>query len=335
MRTYAQEEEQSDEVESLVDNQALYEVGNDATMSQVVKEESEENDNRAQGTSSRPNVNDCQIVLGGQTFRCLPREIIVDRSEASEKKEKAPLKKLLRRGSRNRSVPTRYGTTYTHKSEKVDVFEPNTYREAVESSDKALWLVAMQQEMNAFAENETLVERPKDKNVINGKWVFKVKQNEEGETDKYKARYVAKGYAQVEGADFNETFAPTCRPETFRTVLAIAASRKVSIEQMDVKSAYLHSEIQEEIYLEQPEGFEKGNNLVCKLRKSINGLRQSARNWYKKLHDFLLEKEMTKCANDPCLFTSKSQENFLYILTWVDDLLIVGNKPEDVQKFEI
>ena len=151
----------------------------------------------------------------------------------------------------------------------------------------------MQQELNAFAENEiwSLVERPKDKHVINGKWVFKVKQNEEGEIVKYKARYVAKGYAQVEGVDSNETFAPTCRPETFRTVLAIAASRKVSIEQMDVKSAYLHSEVQEEIYLEQPEGFEKGNNLVCKLRKSIYGLRQAARSWYKKLHDFYLKKK--------------------------------------------
>ena len=107
MRTYAQEE-QSDEVESLVDNQAaLFEVCDDATMSQVVKEETEENDNRAQGTSYRTNLNDCQIVLGGQTFRCLPRENIVDRSEASEKKEKSPLKKLLRRVSRNRSVPTR------------------------------------------------------------------------------------------------------------------------------------------------------------------------------------------------------------------------------------
>ena len=94
--------------------------------------------------------------------------------------------------------------------------------------------------MIAFAENETwsLVERPKDKNMINGNWVFKLNQNEEGEIDKYKARYVAKGYAQVEGVNFNETFAPTCRLETFRTILAIAASRKVSIEQMDVKSAY-------------------------------------------------------------------------------------------------
>ena len=207
LRTYAQEEEQSDEVESLGNDQALFEVCNDATMSQVVREETEENDNRAQGTSYRPNLNDCQVVLGGQIFRCLPCENIVDRSEASEKKEKSPLKKLLRRGARNRSVPTKYGTTYTHKSEKVDSFEPKTYSEAVESSDKALWLVAMQQEMNAFADNETwsLVERPKDKNVINGKWVFKVKQNEEGEIDKYKARYVAKGYAQVEGVDFNET----------------------------------------------------------------------------------------------------------------------------------
>ena len=91
-----QEEEQSDEVENLVNDQA-FEVCNHATMSQVVKEETEEKDNRAQGTSDRPNLNDCQIVLGGQIFRCLPRENIVDRSEASEKKDKSPLKKLLRR----------------------------------------------------------------------------------------------------------------------------------------------------------------------------------------------------------------------------------------------
>ena len=161
--------------------------------------------------------------------------------------------------------------------------------------------------------------------------VFKVKQNEEGIVDKYKARNVAEGYAQVERVDFHETFAPTCRPETFRTVLAIAASQKVSREQMDKKSAYLHYEIEEEIYLEQPEAFEKGNYLLCKLRKSKYGLRQAARNWYKKLHDFLLENKLTKSACDPCLFTRKRQDNFLYILTRVDDILIVGNIPEGVK----
>ena len=94
MRTKAREEERPDIVESLANDQTLFEVCNDATMSKVVKEGTEENDNRAQGTSYRPKLNDCQIVLGGQTFRCLPRKKIVDRSEASEKKEKSPLKKL-------------------------------------------------------------------------------------------------------------------------------------------------------------------------------------------------------------------------------------------------
>ena len=108
MRTNSREEERPDDVESLVNDQALFEVSNDATMSQVVIEETEENDNRAQGTSDRPNLNDC---LSRQTFRSSPRENIVDRSEASEKKEKSPSKKLLRRGSQNRSVPTRYCTT--------------------------------------------------------------------------------------------------------------------------------------------------------------------------------------------------------------------------------
>ena len=157
----------------------------------------------------------------------------------------------------------------------------NTYREAFETSDKTLWFEAMQQEMNTFAENETwiLVERPKDKNVINGLWVLKVKQNDGGKIDKCKARYVAKDYAQVKELDSYETCAPTYRREAFRSVIAIPANKKVVMEQTDVKSAYLHSATQEDFYLEQPEGFEKGIDSVCNLRNSLYGLGQAAKNW--------------------------------------------------------
>ena len=133
----------------------------------------------------------------------------------------------------------------------------------------------------------TLVDEPEYQQVVPAKWVYKVKYRANGQVDKLKARYVAKGYAQIEGIDFFDTYAPTCKPETFRILLATAARKDLYLGQMDVKSAYLHSKIEEEIYLEQPDGFVKkansGQKLVCKLNKSIYGLKQAAKNWYEAL----------------------------------------------------
>ena len=126
-----------------------------------------------------------------------------------------------------------------------------------------------------------MVERPEDKNVIPGRWVYKVKTKADGSLEKCKARYVAKGFKQIEGTDYSKTFAPTSKPETFRLILSLAAKENFVVRQMDVKSAYLHPEIKEEIYLEQPSGFEKidptGKKLVCRLNKSIYGLKQAAK----------------------------------------------------------
>ena len=126
-----------------------------------------------------------------------------------------------------------------------------------------------------------------------------------GQVDKYKARYVAKGYKQVEGLDYVETFAPTCKPETLRILLQLSTKQGHLMHQFDVKTVFLHSPIEEEVYLEQPQEFVKqgsdGDKLVCRLNKSIYGLKQAANNCYKELANFLLRQGFTRSRNDHCL----------------------------------
>ena len=132
---------------------------------------------------------------------------------------------------------------------------------------------------------------------------------------------------QVEGLDFFETYAPTCKLETFRTLLAVAAQKDLHLGQMDVKSAYLHSAIEEEIYLEQPPGFVKrgqnGETQVCKLNKSIYGLKQAAKSWYEALANLLISSGFHRSRNDYCLFVRKdTRDTFSYVLVWVDHIIV-------------
>lgn len=196
----------------------------------------------------------------------------------------------LPRENRNRRPPERYRNPYTffnttERNEKI-VAEVKTYKEAIKSTKSKYWKEAMKAEVEALENNNTwtLFDETNNKNALPGKWVYRVKYGADGEVDKYKARYVAKGFAQIEGLDYFETYAPTCKPETFKTLLAVAAHKDLHLCQMDGKSAYLHSRIEDEIYLEQPQGFTKGGEnrqtLVCKLKKSIHGLKQAAKNLY-------------------------------------------------------
>jgi hypothetical protein len=214
----------------------------------------------------------------------------------------------LPRDRRNRRPPERYGLSYTFNTTKEgNVQEPKSYEEAVNSPHAEDWKNAMQAEYDSLMDNDTwtLVDKPEDKQVLPGKWVYRVKYGANGQVDKLKARYVAKGFAQVEGLDFFETYAPTCKPETFRILLAVAAKKGLHLGQMDVKSAYLHSAIEEEIYLEQPEGFAKkanpGRKIVCKKK----GFKQS--------------------RNDYCIFVRKDEDGTSsYVLVWVDDIVVAG-----------
>jgi hypothetical protein len=195
----------------------------------------------------------------------------------------------------------------------VSMLEPIRVEDALGDAN---WVMAMQEELNNFTKNEvwSLVERPKQ-NVIGTKWVFRNKQDEDGVVTKNKARLVAKGYTQVEGLDFGETYAPVARLEAIRILLAFATHHNFKLHQMDVKSAFLNGPISEEVYVEQPPGFEDPQfpNHVYKLHKALYGLKQAPRAWYECLKEFLLKKCFEIGKADPTLFTRKQGNDCLYV----------------------
>ena len=157
----------------------------------------------------------------------------------------------------------------------LSTIEPQCFNEANKDKD---WVAAMNEELDQIEKNSTweLVPRASNKNIIGSKWVFKNKSNEQGKIVRNKARLVCKGYAQVEGQDFDETFAPVARMEAIRMFLAYACHKRFKVYQMDVKSAFLNGNLEEEVYMEQPEGFSLTDkpDYVCKLKKALYGLKQ-------------------------------------------------------------
>jgi hypothetical protein len=170
----------------------------------------------------------------------------------------------------------------------LSTIEPNCFEEA---NKDEFWNKAMDEELDQIEKNDTweLVPRPKNKNVIDTKWVFRNKLNEDGQVTRNKARLVCKGYAQIEGIDFEETFSPVAKMEAIYFLLAYACSKNVKVYQMDVKSSFLNGELEEEVYIEQPEGFQLSENTdyVCKLKKALYGLKQAPRAWYSRLDKYL------------------------------------------------
>ena len=202
--------------------------------------------------------------------------------------------------------------------------------EAQQGDDWDQWHRTMKDEVKALQEKETwnLVRPPTNRDVIPGKWVYKMKLGASGQMDNYKARYVAKGFKQVEGLDCFETFALTGKPETFRILLQQSAKQGHVMHHFDVKTAFLHSPVEEEVSLEQPQEVVKqrtdGEKLVCRLNKSIYGLKQAANNWYKELANFLLRQGFTRSRNDHCLFAGAETEGHTFILVWVDDIIVAS-----------
>ena len=166
----------------------------------------------------------------------------------------------------------------------TDEGEPETFEEAKEDTHSRKWLSAMQDEIESLHENHTyeLTELLKGKRVLRNKCVYKLKQGDRENPPRYKARIVVKGFQHKQGVDLDDIFAPVVKMTYIRTVLSITVSMDLEDEQLDVKATFLHGDLEEEIYMQQPEGFvEKGNdNLVCRLKKSLYGLKQAPRQWY-------------------------------------------------------
>ena len=188
----------------------------------------------------------------------------------------------------------------------------------------------MQKEFDTLRENGTwtLVPRPKEKKVLSNRWVFKTKTDQNGKIEKHKARLVARGHVQKLGIDFEEVFAPVARYETIRTLIAAAVNDEMHIHQMDVISAYVQGELHDEIYMEQSETFvELGNeDKVCKLLRPLYGLKQSGREWYKKLDDFILKIGGKRTPADPCVYVIGGGEDRVILVIYVDDLIFASKK---------
>ncbi|KAK8690815.1 hypothetical protein V6N13_074341 [Hibiscus sabdariffa] len=211
----------------------------------------------------------------------------------------------LQRSTRERHEPERYGFLVTRFLVTnhgdvilVDQDEPKTYQEAVASPDSEKWLEAMRSEMDSMSENQT-----------------------------YKGRLVAKGFRQIHGVDYDETFSPVAMFKSIRILLAVAAFHDNEIWQMDVKTAFLNGKLEEDVYMTQPEGFVTPENAgkVCKLQRSIYGLKQASRSWNLRFNEAIQEFGFIRNEDEPCVYKKFSGSIVSFLILYVDDILIIGN----------
>ena len=225
-------------------------------------------------------------------------------------------------------------------AEDLEEEEPRNYKEAMESKDWRLWNAASDEEMDSLRKNHTwdYVERPKDHKVIGCRWIHKLKPGIPGvEKPRHKSRLVAKGYAQTEGVDYNEIFAPVVKHVSIRLLLSAVVNYDLELEQLDVKTAFLHGILKEKVFMEQPEGYiQKGKeNMVCLLKKSLYGLKQSPREWNHRFHTFMIKNGYTRSEYDPCVYLKGSRvENMVYLLLYVDDMLIASREGSIIQRLK-
>ena len=207
--------------------------------------------------------------------------------------------------------------------------DPETFAQAMSCEKSRLWYNAMMDEMDSMNSNDVwdLIELPNGKRPIQCKWVYKTKKDSLGNIERYKARLVAKGFTQKEGINCTDTFSPVSKKDSLRIILALVAHFDLKLQKMDVKRIFLNGDLEEEVYIKQPEGFSSsdGEHLVCKLKKSIYGLKQASRQWYLKFHEVICSFGFEENIMDQCIYQKVSESKTCFLVLYVDDILLASN----------
>ena len=243
-----------------------------------------------------------------------------------------PQSTILRRSQRERrsSITDDYVVYLQESGIDLGIYnDPDSYTQAMQGNDSGKWFHAMEEELKSMDQNQVwdLVELPKGCKRVGCKWVFKTKRDSIGNIERYKARLVAKGFTQKDGIDYKETFSPVSKKDSLRIIMALVAHYDLELHQMDVKTAFLNGNLEEEIYMDQPEGFSvKGKeHMVCKLKKSIYGLKQASRQWYLKFNDTITSFGFQENTVDRCIYMKVSGSKFIFLVLYVDDILLATN----------
>lgn len=222
------------------------------------------------------------------------------------------------------AIPKRYACSAQTSVQE----EPKSLKQALSSPNSNEWRKAMLEELASMQENDAweLVDLPVGSRAIGCKWVYTLKQDEAGNIARYKARLVAQGFNQRLGTDYGEVFAPVVRHATFRALMSVAAKKKMCVKQFDVKTAFLNGNLEEEIFMKQPPGFVVSGkeSKVCRLKRSLYGLKQAARAWNQRLHEVLVADGYERCEADPCLYRKRVGGKWCYVLVYVDDLIVAS-----------
>ena len=213
--------------------------------------------------------------------------------------------------------------------------DPQTFEEAMKSQDAAFWKEAINDKMDSIMGNNTwkLIDLHPGSKPIGCKWIFKKKMKVDGTIDKFKARLVAKGFTQKQGIDYFDTYSPVARIATIRVLVALASIHKMVIHQMDVKTTFLNGDLEEEVYMQQPEGFiiSGPEKKVCKLVKSLYGLKQAPKQWHQKFDQIVLANGFKINQSDKCVYSKFCGNDGVIICLYVDDMLIFGTNLKQVE----
>ena len=278
-------------------------------------------------------------------FPCITKEYgnssMIDDESVQEETPNEPVHEELEQPEEEELEPRRSKRARTEKSFGPDFYtyvvesEPQTYREAVTSSEGPQWREAIKSEIDSILQNHTweLVDLPPGCQPLSYRWIFKRKMKADGTIDKYKARLVIKGFKQRKGLDYFDTYSPVTRITSIRLVLAIAAIRNLEVHQMDVKTAFLNGNLDEEIYMEQPEGFiaTGQEKKVCKLVKSLYGLKQAPKQWHEKFDNVMLESGFKINECDKCVYVKDTPDGYVILCLYVDDMLIAGSNDKMIK----